>query len=83
MIDSGIRTTHTEFEGRARVVRDSVGDGRNGQDGNGHRSHVAATSGLSTASKEWVTYNGAAGYSIWKVLPYSWSGSYEGGFKHP
>jgi subtilisin family serine protease len=43
IIDSGIRTTHSEFEGRASVGADFVGDGRNGQDALGHGTHVAGT----------------------------------------
>jgi serine protease len=43
VIDSGIRTTHAEFGGRASVGADFVGDGRNGQDCNGHGTHVAGT----------------------------------------
>jgi aqualysin 1 len=43
VIDSGILTTHTEFGGRASVGTDLVGDGRNGQDCNGHGTHVAGT----------------------------------------
>jgi subtilisin family serine protease len=43
VIDSGIRTTHNEFGGRASVGTDFVGDGQNGQDCNGHGTHVAGT----------------------------------------
>jgi subtilisin family serine protease len=48
IIDTGIRTTHTQFGGRASVSADFVGDGRNGQDCNGHGTHVAGTVGGST-----------------------------------
>jgi subtilisin family serine protease len=48
VIDTGIRTTHTQFGGRASVGADFVGDGRNGQDCNGHGTHVAGTIGGST-----------------------------------
>lgn len=48
IIDTGIRTTHTQFGGRATVGADFVGDGRNGQDCNGHGTHVAGTVGGST-----------------------------------
>jgi subtilisin family serine protease len=48
IIDTGIRTTHDEFGGRASVGTDSVGDGQNGQDCNGHGTHVAGTVGGST-----------------------------------
>ncbi|MFH8610923.1 S8 family peptidase [Streptomyces sp. NPDC018029] len=40
VIDTGLRTTHTEFGGRASVGTDTVGDGRNGDDCNGHGTHV-------------------------------------------
>ncbi len=48
IIDTGIRITHTEFGGRASVGYDSVGDGRNGNDCNGHGTHVSGTVGGST-----------------------------------
>jgi subtilisin family serine protease len=48
VIDTGIRTTHTQFGGRAAVSADFVGDGRNGQDCNGHGTHVSGTIGGST-----------------------------------
>jgi subtilisin family serine protease len=43
VIDSGIRTSHEEFDGRASVGVDLVGDGQNGQDCRGHGTHVAGT----------------------------------------
>lgn len=48
IIDTGIRVTHNEFGGRASVSFDSVGDGQNGNDCNGHGTHVAGTVGGST-----------------------------------
>jgi aqualysin 1 len=48
IIDTGIRPTHTDFGGRASIVFDSVGDGRNGNDCNGHGTHVAGTIGGNT-----------------------------------
>lgn len=45
IIDTGIRTSHTEFTGRASVGYDAVGDGQNGIDCNGHGTHVAGTVG--------------------------------------
>ena len=48
VIDTGIRTSHSEFGGRASVGYDAIGDGRNGQDGNGHGTHVAGTIGGKT-----------------------------------
>jgi aqualysin 1 len=48
VIDSGILTSHTEFEGRATVGTDLVGDGQDGQDCDGHGTHVAGTLGGAT-----------------------------------
>jgi subtilisin family serine protease len=48
IIDSGIRVTHQDFGGRASVSADFVGDGQNGNDCNGHGTHVAGTVGSST-----------------------------------
>ncbi|WP_251091708.1 S8 family peptidase [Streptomyces sp. Caat 7-52] len=45
LVDSGLRTTHTQFQGRASIGVDEVGDGRNGQDCLGHGTHVAGTVG--------------------------------------
>ncbi|HEX8172029.1 MAG TPA: S8 family peptidase [Thermoanaerobaculia bacterium] len=46
VIDTGIRTSHTQFGGRAAVSYDALGG--NGQDCNGHGTHVAGTIGGST-----------------------------------
>jgi subtilisin family serine protease len=48
VIDTGIRTTHQEFGGRASIGTDTVGDGQNGQDCNGHGTHVSGTIGGAT-----------------------------------
>jgi serine protease len=48
VIDTGIFFTHSDFGGRAVPGFDSVGDGRNGNDCNGHGTHVAGTIGSST-----------------------------------
>jgi len=45
IIDTGIRFTHQEFGGRAVLGIDTVGDGQNGNDCNGHGTHVAGTVG--------------------------------------
>ncbi|MEV0375708.1 S8 family serine peptidase [Streptomyces sp. NPDC050636] len=45
LVDSGIRVSHTQFQGRAEVGVDEVGDGRNGRDCLGHGTHVAGTIG--------------------------------------
>lgn len=48
VIDTGIRTTHVDFGGRATKDFDSMYDGQNGNDCHGHGSHVAATIGGNT-----------------------------------
>lgn len=48
IIDTGIWFTHNDFGGRATFGYDSVGDGRNGLDCNGHGTHVAGTVGGTT-----------------------------------
>jgi subtilisin family serine protease len=48
IIDTGIRTTHTQFGGRASVAFDAMNDGHNGIDCNGHGTHVSGTVGGST-----------------------------------
>jgi subtilisin family serine protease len=45
VIDTGIRTTHTEFGGRARAAFDAIGDGNGANDCNGHGTHVSGTVG--------------------------------------
>ena len=44
VIDTGIVTTHPEFEGRATFLANYAGDGKN-TDGNGHGTHCAGTIG--------------------------------------
>lgn len=48
VLDTGIRYTHTDFGGRANAVYDNIGDGQNGNDCNGHGTHVAGIAGSST-----------------------------------
>lgn len=45
VLDTGIRTSHRDFNGRASVGFDAIGDGKNGQDCHGHGTHVAGTIG--------------------------------------
>ncbi|MFF2525651.1 S8 family peptidase [Streptomyces liangshanensis] len=45
ILDTGIRTTHSEFGGRASIGTDTIGDGQNGRDCHGHGTHVAGTIG--------------------------------------
>ncbi|MBM7771666.1 subtilisin family serine protease [Actinokineospora baliensis] len=46
--DTGIKTSLAEFEGRASVGADFVGDNQNGIDCSGHGTHVAGTIGSKT-----------------------------------
>jgi subtilisin family serine protease len=71
IIDTGIRTAHTQFGGRATNVYDAFGG--NGQDCNGHGTHVAGTVGGST-------YGIAKGVRLRgvRVLNCSGSGSWSG-----
>ncbi|GAB3488963.1 S8 family serine peptidase [Amycolatopsis cihanbeyliensis] len=50
VMDTGVRTSHEEFQSRARVGFDAIGDGWNGQDcsTSGHGTHVAGLVGGAT-----------------------------------
>ncbi|MDG6110476.1 S8 family peptidase [Dactylosporangium aurantiacum] len=48
VLDTGIRTTHTQFGGRARSGYDFIDNDTTAQDCNGHGTHVAGTIGGST-----------------------------------
>ncbi len=48
ILDTGIRSTHVEFDGRATKDFDAISDGQNGNDCNGHGTHVAGTIGSTT-----------------------------------
>jgi subtilisin family serine protease len=73
VIDTGILAGHTQFGGRASIGIDTVGDGQNGVDCNGHGTHVAGTIGG-------TTYGIAKGVTIVavRVLNCQGSGSYSG-----
>jgi len=72
VIDTGIRTTHSEFGGRATWGTNTTGDGNN-TDCNGHGTHVSGTIGGST-------YGLAKGVHLVavKVLDCGGSGSFAG-----
>lgn len=71
IIDTGIATSHSNFGGRASNVYDAFGG--NGQDCNGHGTHVAGTVGSSS-------YGVAKGVNLRgvRVLDCSGSGSFSG-----
>jgi subtilisin family serine protease len=66
VIDTGIQTSHPQFGGRAQVAYDALGG--NGQDCNGHGTHVAGTIGGST-------YGVAKGVQLRAVRVLNCSGS--------
>lgn len=68
IVDTGIRTSHGEFGGRASVGFDAIGDGQNGIDCNGHGTHVAGTVGG-------TTYGVAKGAALVAVRVLNCSGS--------
>lgn len=74
VIDSGIRFDHSEFGGRAVPGADFVGDGRNGNDCNGHGTHVAGTIGGATygvaknVTLVSVRVFGCTGGSTWETI---------------
>jgi len=72
VIDTGISTTHPEFEGRATFLANYAGDGSN-TDGNGHGTHCAGTVG----SKTYGVAKKTKLYAV-KVLDASGSGSNSG-----
>jgi subtilisin family serine protease len=73
IIDTGIRTTHAEFGGRAFGAYTAVNDGYGTSDCHGHGTHVAATVGGST-------YGVAKGVTLYavRVLDCGGYGSYSG-----
>lgn len=68
IIDTGVRFTHNEFAGRTGTSYDAIGDGQNGNDCNGHGTHVAGTVGG-------TTYGVAKSVTIHRVRVLSCSGS--------
>ncbi|KAH7135755.1 peptidase S8/S53 domain-containing protein [Dendryphion nanum] len=72
IIDTGIFTTHPDFEGRATHLANYAGDGTT-RDGNGHGTHVAGTIG----SKTWGVAKKTKLYAV-KVLGVDGSGTNSG-----
>ncbi|MFB7514761.1 S8 family peptidase [Streptomyces sp. NPDC056144] len=73
ILDSGIDYAHDEFGGRASFGFDAIGDGRFGQDCNGHGTHVAGT----VAGKTYGVARKASLVSV-RVLGCDSRGSYSG-----
>jgi subtilisin family serine protease len=72
VIDTGIYADHGDFGSRASVGTDTIGDGRNGKDCQGHGSHVAGT----IAGTEYGIAKGAEVYGV-RVLDCQGSGTTE------
>lgn len=68
IIDTGIDLDHPNFAGRVRFGFDAIGDGRNGNDCQGHGTHVAGT-----ATSE--TYGVAKDATVYAVRVFGCSGS--------
>lgn len=73
IIDTGIRYDHTEFEGRAVPGFDAFNDGQNGNDCQGHGTHVAGTVG----GKTWGVAKKTNLVAV-RVLNCAGSGSFSG-----
>ncbi|MFF2775478.1 S8 family peptidase [Streptomyces sp. NPDC058052] len=73
ILDTGLDYAHDEFGGRASSGFDAMGDGRAGQDCNGHGTHVAGT----VAGKTYGVARKASLVSV-RVLGCDGRGSYSG-----
>jgi subtilisin family serine protease len=74
VFDTGIETSHPDFEGRAKATYDAFNDGRNGQDCHGHGTHVAGIIGgkkygvAKKATLHSVRVLGCDGHGTWSKL---------------
>ncbi|WP_016700616.1 S8 family peptidase [Actinoalloteichus spitiensis] len=73
VLDTGINHGHADFGGRARLGFDAVDDGQEGEDCNGHGTHVAGTIG----GEEFGVAKGVDLYSV-RVLGCDGSGTSSG-----
>lgn len=73
IIDTGIRTTHVEFGGRAIAAYTSVKGSKSAEDCNGHGTHVAGTVGGNT----YGVAKASTLYAV-RVLDCDGSGAYSG-----
>jgi aqualysin 1 len=71
ILDTGIRTTHADFEGRASGAYTAINDGNGTNDCDGHGTHVAGTVG----SKTWGVAKAVRLYSV-RVIDCTGYGSY-------
>jgi hypothetical protein len=65
IIDTGIRITHTDFGGRASGDFTAIADGHGADDGEGHGTHVAGTTGATT----WGVAKGTRLHAV-RVFPW-------------
>jgi len=66
VLDTGIRATHQEFQGRARNVKNLYGDVTDSTDGHGHGTHCSGTvGGASTGVAKRVSILGVKVLSNW------------------
>ncbi len=65
IIDTGIRITHTDFGGRASGDFTAIADGHGADDGDGHGTHVAGTTGAAT----WGVAKGTRLHAV-RVFPW-------------
>jgi subtilisin family serine protease len=73
ILDTGILYSHVDFGGRAKFGTDVFSDGQNGNDCNGHGTHVASTTG----GAQWGVAKGVTLYAV-RVLDCGGSGSFSG-----
>jgi subtilisin family serine protease len=73
IIDTGIFISHSDFGGRASVGTDTVGDGHDGIDCNGHGTHVAGNVG----GAKYGVAKGVTLHAV-RVLDCNGSGTYAG-----
>ena len=73
VLDTGIRTDHREFQGRAKQGFDAFDDGQDSEDCNGHGTHVAGTIG----GEEFGVAKGVTLVAV-RVLDCGGSGSFSG-----
>lgn len=71
IVDTGLASSHSEFTGRIGSLADFIGDGQNGEDCNGHGTHVGST----VAGAQFGLAKGATLHGV-RVLDCAGSGSF-------